>query len=45
MKQSIGYTVSINTVIVFIVITFAFVGGAITYYKAFKINNVIADSI
>ena len=45
MKQSIGYTVSLNIVIVFIVIIFAFVGGAISYYKAFKINNIIADNI
>ena len=45
MKQSIGYTVSLNIVIVFIVIIFAFIGGAISYYKAFKINNIIADNI
>lgn len=45
MKQSIGYTVSLNIVIVFIVIIFAFIGGAISYYKAFKVNNIIADNI
>ncbi len=45
MKQSIGYTVSLNIVIVFIVVIFCFIGGAISYYKAFKVNNAIADSI
>lgn len=45
MKQSIGYTVSLNIVIVFIVIVFAFIGGSISYYKAYKVNNVIEDSI
>ena len=45
MKQSIGYTVSLNIVIVFIVIIFCFIGGAISYYKAFKVNNIIADNI
>lgn len=45
MKASIGYTVSLNIVIVFIVIVFAFIGGSISYYKAYKVNSLIEDEI
>lgn len=45
MKQSIGSTVSINLAMVFIVVVFAFFGAAISYYKAYKVNNAIAYSI
>ena len=45
MKESIGYTVSLNIAIVFIVIIFAFIGVMISYYKAFKVNNIINHEI
>lgn len=45
MKESIGSTASLNIVFAFIAIVFAFVAGALSYYKAFKINNVITSSI
>lgn len=45
MKKSIGYTVSLNIVIVFIVIIFVFICGAISYYKAYKVNSLIENSI
>lgn len=45
MKTSVGSTVSMNIVFTFIVIIFAFVMAALSYYKAYKVNNIIADSI
>ena len=45
MKESIGYTVTLNIVIMFIVIVFAFLSAVLIYYKSNKINNVIIDSI
>lgn len=45
MKQGIGTTVSINIIAIFIVVTFAFLVATLNYYKAYKINNAISDSI
>ena len=45
MKESIGYTVDINIVIIFIVIVFTFLSSALIYFKSNKIGNVITDSI
>lgn len=45
MKQSIGFTYTLNFVILFIVITFAFLFGIMSYYKAFKVNSQIANAI
>lgn len=45
MKDSIGYTVTINIIITFIVIIFAFLSSALIYYKSNKIGNVITNSI
>lgn len=45
MKDSIGYTVTINIIIIFIIIIFAFLSAAIIYYKSNKIGNVITSSI
>lgn len=45
MKQSIGLTYTLNFVILFIVITFAFLFGIMSYYKAFKVNSRIANAI
>ncbi len=45
MRESVGYTVTLNIVIVFIVIVFAFISAALVYYKSNKISNVIMDAI
>ena len=45
MKQSIGLTYTLNFIIVFIVITFAFLFGIMSYYKAFKVNSRISNAI
>ena len=45
MKQSIGYTATLNIVIVFIVVVFAFILAALNYYKAFKVSNSITSEI
>lgn len=45
MKQGIGLTYTLNFVIVFIVITFAFLFGIMSYYKAFKVNSRISNAI
>ena len=45
MKESIGYTVSLNIVITFIVIVFAFLSAALIYFKSNKVSNVITDTI
>ena len=45
MKESIGSTASLNIVFVFIAIIFAFLAASLSYYKAFKVNNIISNSI
>lgn len=45
MKQSIGTTYLLNFVIIFFVITFAFIMGIMSYMKAFRINSAIANAI
>lgn len=45
MKESVGYTVTLNIAIIFIVIVFAFLSAVLIYYKSNKVNNVIIDSI
>lgn len=45
MRDSIGYTATINIIIVFIVIIFAFLSAALIYYKSNKVGNVITNSI
>lgn len=45
MKQSIGLTYTLNFIIVFIVITFAFLFGIMSYYKAFKVNSRVSNAI
>lgn len=45
MKESVGYTVTINIIIVFVVIIFAFLSAALIYYKSNKISNVVTNSI
>lgn len=45
MRESIGYSVTINIVITFIIIIFAFLSSAIVYYKTNKASNILVDSI
>ena len=45
MKQSIGTTFMLNFIIVFIVVTFAFLSATLSYMKAFKVNTKIANAI
>ena len=45
MKQGVGFSVTINIIAIFIVVTFAFLVTTLNYYKAYKINNAISDSI
>lgn len=45
MRESIGYTVSLNIVIVFLTIVFAFLSAALIYYKSNKVNNIITETI
>lgn len=45
MKQSIGYTQTINIMMVFITIIFFFIVSIINYYKAYKVNNILINSI
>ncbi len=45
MKESIGSTASLNIIFAFIAIVFAFLAATLSYYKAFKVNNIITNSI
>ncbi|MBQ9011454.1 MAG: hypothetical protein IJ093_02275 [Bacilli bacterium] len=45
MKQSIGEWATLNIIIIFIVIVFGLLTATISYYKAFKTNSLILDSI
>ena len=45
MKRSIGTTFMLNFIIVFIVVTFAFLSATLSYMKAFKVNTRIANAI
>lgn len=45
MREGIGLTYSLNFIIIFIVITFAFLFGIMSYYKAFKVNSRISNAI
>lgn len=45
MKQSMGGITMLNIIIIFIVLVFAFVAGTISYYKAYKVNRQILNSI
>lgn len=45
MKQSIGYTVTLNIIIVFIIVIFAFLGFALIYFKANKVTNTITGVV
>ena len=45
MKESIGYTVTLNIIITFIIIVFAFLSAALIYFKSNKVSNVITETI
>lgn len=45
MKEAIGNVPIYNFIIIFIVITFAFLSATIMYYKAFKLNSRIIYSL
>lgn len=45
MKQGVGFSMNINIIAIFLIIIFAFLAAALSYYKAYKINNVISASI
>lgn len=45
MRQSIGSVPLYNIIIVFIVITFGFLGATLSYMKAFKVNGRIAKAL
>ena len=45
MKESIGYTVTLNIMIVFITIVVTFLCAALIYFKSNKVSNVITATI
>ena len=45
MKESISYTFVLNIIIIFIFICFAIIMGIFSYYRAFKANTIIINSI
>ena len=45
MREGIGSVFLYNIIIVFILVIFAFIGGTVSYYKAFKVNTLIVHSI
>ena len=45
MNQSVGSVALYNIIIAFLIITFAFLAGAISYSKAFRVNTRIINSI
>ena len=45
MKESVGYSVTINIVITFIIILFAFLSAALIYFKSNKVSNIITSTI
>ena len=45
MKESVGYTVTLNIVITFIIIVFAFLSAALIYFKSNKVGNVITETV
>ena len=45
MKESIGYTVTLNIIIIFILVTFAVIFGIVSYSKAYRANSKIVNAI
>ncbi len=45
MKESIGSVALYNIIIIFIIITFAFLAGTISYSKSFRVNSRIVNAL
>ena len=45
MKESISYTFLLNIIILFITVCAAIVAGIFSYYKAFRANSIISETI
>lgn len=45
MKESISYSFLLNIVIVFVFTCFAIIMGVLSYYKAFRANTIISETI
>lgn len=45
MKESISYTFLLNIIIVFMVVCGAIIAGVFSYYKAFRANSIISETI
>lgn len=45
MKESVGYTVTLNIVIIFLVIIFTFLSAALIYFKSNKVTNIVVNAI
>jgi len=45
MREGIGSIFLYNLITIFIILIFAFLAGTLTYYKAFKVNNIIVNAI
>lgn len=45
MRESIGSTFLYNIIILFIIVTFAFLSGTLAYMKSFKANSRIINAI
>lgn len=45
MNQSIGNVALYNIIVVFLVITFSFLAGTISYSKAFRVNSKIINAV
>lgn len=45
MKESTGYALTLNIVLIFIIIIFTFISSALVYYKSHKVTNVVVSAI
>ena len=45
MKGSVGSAFLYNLIAIFILVVFAFIGGTLSYYKAYKVNTLIMSAI
>ena len=45
MRESIGTSFLLNFIIVFLVFIFAFLAATFSYYKAYRINNMLLNAI
>jgi len=45
MKESMGMTVTLGIIIIFVVLVFAFLAATLSYYKSYKVNNKIIENI